>query len=170
MLHKNRVFIYINQIEEDGTQLIHQLDPKLLDLSESDHFHSAGEIGIDLWAKLVGTSVLVEGKITTSVTSECDRCLENYLIPIEINDYCHYFDDFDDYIDLTDTIREDILLAFPTRTLCKEECEGFCPTCGTNLNISECECEEVDFEEDEEESSNVWAAFDNLNLDDLPSE
>jgi len=170
MLHKNRVFIYINQIEEHGTRLIHQLDPKLLDLSETDHFHADGEIEIDLTARQVGTSVLVEGSITAAVTSECDRCLVSYRIPIEITNYCQYFDDFDDYIDLTDSIREDILLALPTRTLCKADCEGFCPKCGTNWNKSDCSCEFADFEEEVEESTSVWDCFDNLNLDDLPSE
>jgi len=43
---------------------------------------------------------------------------------------------------LEDVLREQVLLSLPVRTLCREDCKGLCPRCGTNLNIETCTCEE----------------------------
>ena len=50
------------------------------------------------------------------------------------------------YIDLDDDVRQYILLTIPQKLLCKEDCQGFCPTCGVNKNIASCTCgaQEVD--------------------------
>lgn len=41
---------------------------------------------------------------------------------------------------LEDVLREQILLALPTKTLCSEECKGLCPECGRNRNADPCNC------------------------------
>ena len=41
---------------------------------------------------------------------------------------------------LEDTLREQVLLAMPLKTVCREECKGLCPQCGKNLNESPCSC------------------------------
>jgi len=43
---------------------------------------------------------------------------------------------------LEDALREQVLLATPVRALCREDCKGLCPHCGSNLNIEQCHCEE----------------------------
>ena len=43
---------------------------------------------------------------------------------------------------LEDAIREQVLLALPGRTLCREDCQGLCPHCGANRNSTPCQCEE----------------------------
>jgi uncharacterized protein len=43
---------------------------------------------------------------------------------------------------LEDAIREQVLLALPGRTLCREDCQGLCPHCGANRNSAPCRCEE----------------------------
>lgn len=171
MIHNGRVLFNVAQVGENGYEIIHQLKPDFLDLSENDRFHANGDVDIDLIAKNVGTSILVQGSINTVIFCECARCLEKYEYSVAINDYCEYFDNFDDHIDLTDTIREDILLAFPTRPLCKLDCLGICSTCGTNLNISECDCqpEIEELDESSEEASTIWSCFDNIDLDSLGS-
>jgi uncharacterized protein len=45
-----------------------------------------------------------------------------------------------DEIDLSPLIREQILLALPSRPLCQEDCRGLCPRCGANLNRVQCDC------------------------------
>lgn len=45
-----------------------------------------------------------------------------------------------DEINLTPLIREQILLALPTRPLCEENCRGLCGSCGVNLNFEACAC------------------------------
>ncbi len=42
---------------------------------------------------------------------------------------------------LEDVVREQVLLSLPTRTLCKEDCKGLCPSCGQNLNNASCNCD-----------------------------
>ncbi len=43
-------------------------------------------------------------------------------------------------LDLEPTLREQILLALPMDTLCKDSCRGLCPNCGQNLNEATCDC------------------------------
>ncbi len=38
--------------------------------------------------------------------------------------------------------KNQIIMEFPERFLCSEDCKGLCPNCGCNLNVSECGCEE----------------------------
>ena len=45
-----------------------------------------------------------------------------------------------DEIDFRDSIQEQIILAFPMRPLCRENCSGLCPNCGSDLNKGECGC------------------------------
>ena len=43
---------------------------------------------------------------------------------------------------LEDALREQVLLAVPLKLVCRENCKGLCPHCGTNLNESQCSCSE----------------------------
>jgi len=60
-----------------------------------------------------------------------------------------------DEIDLAEIAREQILLNLPETTLCREDCRGICPTCGTDLNEGDCRC-------GEDEIDPRWAALKNL--------
>jgi uncharacterized protein len=46
----------------------------------------------------------------------------------------------DDRIDLSLLVREQIYLALPMKPICRVDCQGLCPECGTNLNLSSCGC------------------------------
>ena len=46
----------------------------------------------------------------------------------------------DDQIDLNELLREQFYLALPMKPLCREDCTGLCPQCGTNLNTGTCAC------------------------------
>lgn len=43
-------------------------------------------------------------------------------------------------IDLIPVIREQVILATPLQSLCKEDCLGLCQICGANLNEGVCGC------------------------------
>lgn len=96
------------------------------------------------------------GRIEGDVTVSCRRCLTDtqgqvaddaYLIFAEKGDE-DTDDDPDVYVldpkalalDLRPAIREQWLLAVPTFALCREDCKGLCPTCGTDLNAEPCDC------------------------------
>jgi uncharacterized protein len=47
----------------------------------------------------------------------------------------------DHVLDFAEMLREQFYLALPMRPLCREDCKGLCPHCGTNLNTAPCACD-----------------------------
>jgi len=43
-------------------------------------------------------------------------------------------------LDMTETVRQYVIADAPMKPLCREECQGLCPVCGTNLNRLTCSC------------------------------
>ncbi|MEN6413476.1 MAG: DUF177 domain-containing protein [Veillonellales bacterium] len=101
-----------------------------------------------------GSGLEISGVIETIGAYQCDRCLENYTVPLKIpfaetyregdkaeadTSDSSYFQG--DEIDISELVRESILLAQPLKKLCSENCKGLCPQCGTNLNLAKCTCE-----------------------------
>lgn len=95
------------------------------------------------------------GRISGDVTIPCRRCLtdahatvedESHIIFAEGND--EELDDTDIYLidpasrdlDLRPAIREEWLIAQPRFVLCREDCQGLCPKCGSDLNEGQCSC------------------------------
>jgi uncharacterized protein len=46
----------------------------------------------------------------------------------------------DDTIDLGPLVRDAIVLDLPMAPLCREDCRGLCPQCGTDRNEARCDC------------------------------
>ena len=44
-------------------------------------------------------------------------------------------------IDLTELIRDTLIINEPSQVLCQDDCKGLCVHCGANLNVSPCSCE-----------------------------
>lgn len=92
-------------------------------------------------AELVSGQVLVTGMYSINVTSTCSRCLENFdqKISGKIQEQFEILDD-NGVIDTKEEVKENILLDIPLIAVCKKDCKGLCPRCGTNLNKNSCEC------------------------------
>jgi uncharacterized protein len=58
-------------------------------------------------------------------------------------------------LDLTQIAREQVVLNLPEHIICREDCKGICPTCGTDLNKTQCNC-------GEDEIDPRWAALKDL--------
>ena len=43
-------------------------------------------------------------------------------------------------LSVDDALREELVLSFPTRLLCSEDCEGLCPKCGKPKREGDCGC------------------------------
>jgi uncharacterized protein len=106
--------------------------------------------------------VLVQGKLTGETQLGCARCLEPVPVGFEIHleevyvptvdmatgksilpeeeDQALWIDEHH-ILDLTEVLRQDVLLELPMHVLCREDCRGLCPECGTNLNDSICNCD-----------------------------
>lgn len=103
-------------------------------------------IRLDLRLEAVVEGVLVTGTAEVQVVGECGRCLEKIEEDLEIDIqelYVHPGSDFDEdeasrmegeMIDLEPLVRDEVVLEMPLQPLCREDCEGLCPTCGLNLN------------------------------------
>ncbi|NLH02379.1 MAG: DUF177 domain-containing protein, partial [Clostridiales bacterium] len=50
-----------------------------------------------------------------------------------------------DWLDLSDLLETCFILSMESKFLCRENCEGLCPSCGKNLNDGPCGCKkEID--------------------------
>jgi len=58
---------------------------------------------------------------------------------------------------LEDVLREQILLALPAKTLCREDCKGLCSECGRNRNTDPCDCKTT-------HADPRWAALQEIGL------
>ena len=104
------------------------------------------------------------GTVATELELPCSRCLDPFRLPVVAPFDLRYLpfsaasadaerevadEDLEtsyyrnDEIDLNDLLREQFYLAVPMKPLCREECRGLCPQCGTNLNAGACGCAPV---------------------------
>ena len=103
-------------------------------------------ISVRLHLVNTGASVLINGTAETEVEAECGRCLENFRLPLKVNIKDEYSkhpaehaglaqvelkeEDFvypiekDNTVDLSETIRQNLLLALPIKLLCRPDCKG----------------------------------------------
>jgi uncharacterized protein len=106
--------------------------------------------------------VLVEAKANLALAVPCDRCLEDVKIPIEVEmtkeinfsmsqeqraenlDETSYVTGY--CLDIDKLIYEEVLIGFPMKVLCSEDCKGICKVCGTNLNQGECGCDRAELD------------------------
>ncbi len=49
-------------------------------------------------------------------------------------------------LDLTEIMRQAIILALPITPFCQQDCAGLCPICGVNRNEEQCTCEDIDID------------------------
>ena len=111
--------------------------------------------------------LLVQGTLSSSLTVVCDRCDEEFGWELFTEEVCHEYEHaFGTTVDLTDDLREDILISIPQQFLCREDCQGLCPHCGKNLNSGPCDCPETSEEAFEAipEDENPWSGLDHLKL------
>ncbi len=96
----------------------------------------------------------IEGNVNLCFKTSCDRCLEETVTELnliferiaatpgtedeeaegpELTEDCQ--------LDVENFIHNEILINWPTKILCREDCKGICPVCGRNLNSGECGCD-----------------------------
>lgn len=105
-----------------------------------------------------GDDYLLRGELAGDLETPCARCLEPALIHVDVpmtmtfvaagNEEVDVDDEEDDdpdmvtfkggEIDLSDELRDAIVLAIPFNPLCDEACRGLCPLCGGNRNLVPC--------------------------------
>lgn len=98
-------------------------------------------IQIHLFVNKVSGDLLARGELVTKVHIQCVRCLNDFIYPINIKEFtfCEPIKNRP-IIDLTEPIKEDILLTLPSKPLCRKDCKGLCTKCGQDLNDKKCGC------------------------------
>lgn len=120
-----------------------------------------GQVHLVAQAYRAGERVDISGEITALTGMRCDRCLEpvRYEIRSQLRVFAErkesrdrrsdqelreedtgiiYHDGLS--LDLTDEVRQLVLLELPRHVLCRDECKGLCPVCGCNRNQEMCDC------------------------------
>lgn len=104
------------------------------------------DIDLDLHIQSVVEGILVSGVATVSVRGECARCLGAVTdeVTVDLQElYLHPDQDTDDeealrvqneLVDLEPVLRDAVVLDLPFTPLCRPDCAGLCPKCGTDLN------------------------------------
>lgn len=103
--------------------------------------------------------VLIQGETDVTIAIPCDRCLEEVSVGIHLVIDRRYSlgaaaeEDEDaedtDYmtgsnLDVDRLIYDEILVNWPMKVLCREDCKGICRKCGTNLNYKTCSCDRTE--------------------------
>ncbi len=108
-----------------------------------------------------GQLLVLRGEATAAVRLQCSRCCEPVVVRLDIP----LSEEFsartgpdgakaqtmdieeperaafqDSVLDLTELVRQNILIQLPIQPLCKEDCAGICQRCGANLNAGPCAC------------------------------
>ena len=98
----------------------------------------------------------IDGKTNVTLLIPCNRCLKD--VEVEFSVYLHdkfnfnsededeintlkeanYLNEYD--LDLDLLVYEEIILDFPMKVLCLDDCKGLCSSCGSNLNKGSCNC------------------------------
>lgn len=106
--------------------------------------------------------VMMEGSTNISLNLFCSRCLKDLVYPMNLNiskeidfnlseeeraeslDETNYLIGYN--LDTDILIYDEILIGFPTKLLCSENCKGICKNCGANLNEKTCNCDNTEYD------------------------
>lgn len=149
--------IEVAKIPKSGMIAEEDVSPEIMGTTE-DHVTYRQPIHVRVSVNLIGHTLLVQGTLTTAAVLECNRCLKEFEYGLRVDDFVFSRQARgDETVDLTENIREDIILALPMKRLCSDECKGLCPVCGRDLNAGACNCKPR-----QEES--FFSVLDGLNL------
>lgn len=163
--------VHIEQISENGLPLqfveTPEAFPVLAEMVDKGACEFLAPISVTLRALMFGEMFEVDGDINTSVRLACGRCLQKFETSLNSRfslTYRHRESDTKEEdskqaeleltvedmgliyyqgeeIDLTNEIQEQVVMAFPLRALCRPDCKGLCPDCGSDLNDGDCGCD-----------------------------
>ncbi|MGI6086567.1 MAG: YceD family protein [Kiritimatiellia bacterium] len=137
-----------------------EIDALDLDLETIQFIRTGAALHYDLRAECLGNELLVRGKLTMDLECLCARCGAWFNRQQTVPEFVRLFrlHDNDTAIDLTDDIREDMILSFPSNWLCSDDCQGLCSACGADLNHGPCRCPRQRHADD----GSVWAALEHI--------
>lgn len=153
--------IELESLDRGGGRVVHVYAPDELKFDERD-LRVLEPVSVAGRVRRRDHEVELSGKLATRVAIACGRCLKSVELPIEV-EFSERFapavawkdeeqhelaaTDLDlavfdgEGFELDDVVKEEIILSLPGHVLCREECRGLCPDCGTDRNTGSCNCE-----------------------------
>lgn len=161
------MIVRTRSIPEEGLDVEFAIPVEVLKgaLPKDDEIRDALNEPVDchLHLEMQKKDVFLSGDAVTSIHPVCNRCAEEFQQPLQVDlmltcsprevtkgrkvegdsyqesdEGIIFFDKQE--LDLTEIVREQILLAIPIKQLCKEDCQGLCVRCGMNLNQGSHQC------------------------------
>ena len=120
---EERLIVDASRLDADGEELEGEVDA--VDLDE-EFVKPFGGVRYRLRAQLFGSELLVRGRIEQDFDLVCSRCGRDFDDTIAVDDFTvsREIDQKEPEVDLTDEVRESIILALPTYPVCSETCPG----------------------------------------------
>ncbi len=169
--------IQLEKILSEGLHISYEVTLPEWDLTEKD-FVLLNPIQIQLDAHKHGQGeVYLTGELSTTIQSECVRCLKVIACPVYSDFHFEYAPqpeassggedvlseemlDLNFYvgaqINIDEEMKGQFFLSVPLNPLCRLDCRGLCPHCGEDLNETACQCHA-------ELSDPRWAILKNFN-------
>lgn len=155
-----RLLIDVARLDRAGEDFSGTLDDAILELADDEFLHPFAGVRYDVSAQVLGSELLVRGTLAQDFETVCSRCGADFDFTVTVPDFTASFEvaEKTEFVDLTDEIRQCIILALPTYPVCRSDCRGVCPTCGKNLNEGSCGCADA-------VADSRWGALDALDLE-----
>lgn len=137
------ILIEVSKIGESGSKTWTGEEPAaMLELEHDPLVRPEGPVVYELTAEILDTEILVRGTIHTTLTVRCARCAQIFSTIVKVSSFLHAYERKAhlDGIDVTEDVREEIMLEIPAFLLCREDCKGLCAQCGQDLNEGLCGC------------------------------
>jgi len=129
--------IYVSRVPEEGLRCHETYDPTPLDMERLD-IHLRRPFDVDAHVALADRELVVNADIRCPLQMMCGRCLEEFTSTVEMGAIFSYQVQPSDVVDITDDVRQEIMLAYPMIPVCRPDCKGLCRECGQNLNTGVC--------------------------------
>lgn len=132
--------INVNQIPTEGLTLEEDVISSKLDL-EAETIKFPKPVKIKARVFKITNTVSADIFLSTVMRASCSRCLNETEIDFQKSLELNYqVNKPEQVIDFNPDIREELILDYPLKPLCKPDCKGLCPKCGKNLNEGDCNC------------------------------
>ena len=110
---------------------------------ETEIIKFRGPIKIKARLFKIANTVSVSLSLNALMSTQCSRCLNDFEVDLKKSFKLNYpVNKLNPIIDLNEDIRQEIILDYPLKPLCKSDCKGLCHRCGKNLNEGPCICKQ----------------------------
>ena len=162
------MIIRFGDLESDQPTLKGEVGIDIFQIENDGDVRSIGPINCELTTSFSGDHLIVDGTLSAPSLLRCVGCLEEFLYLPELSDYHAEIEiDDDSVLDLTEHIRDDILLKIPTYPRCTDGSQAD-RTCAMNGPFSyESKGDAPTSNEAEKtQTTDVWDALENLDTRD----